>query len=259
MITQAIGRALRSSAVVLVAAIALVALAWEGTAQALVGCTAHCGGRSPDGCFCDDECLGYGDCCADYVSVCTDSCIGHCGGSEGSCYCDDACTGYGDCCYDYVPECRRRVSRISAGGRQTCAVMTDGGVVCWGRGEFGVLGYGSTADVPTPDSAPGDVNVGAPVSRLAAGYYHTCALFNGAVKCWGRNSDGQLGYPGAGNIGDDEEPADMPNVNVGGSVTQLVAGTYHSCVLLSGGSVKCWGSNMFGQLGYPGVAAVTDP
>jgi hypothetical protein len=254
MNTQAMGYTIRS------AAFAMIALGWAGTAHALEGtCIAHCGGYSPDGCFCDDECLGYGDCCDDFVSECTDSCIDHCGGYEGSCYCDDLCTRYGDCCYDYVPECRRRVSRIGAGGRQTCAVMTDGGVVCWGRGEYGVLGYGSTADVPTPDSAPGDVNVGAPVSRLAAGYYHTCALFNGAVKCWGRNSDGQLGYPGAGNIGDDEEPADMPNVNVGGSVTQLVAGTYHTCALLSRGSVKCWGSNAFGQLGYPGVTSVSDP
>jgi hypothetical protein len=233
------------------------------TSQALVGsCIDHCGGLSPDGCYCDEACTSYGDCCDDYVSVCAESgsCAGNCGGSAGSCYCDDACSGYGDCCDDYVPECRRSVVRMSAGGRQTCAMMFDGGLVCWGIGEYGVLGYGDVADVPSPESAPGDVDVGATVSRIAAGYYHTCALLSGgAVKCWGRNSDGQLGYPGAGNVGDDETPADMPNVNVGGTVVQLAAGTYHTCALLSGGSVKCWGSNMFGQLGYPGVASVTNP
>jgi alpha-tubulin suppressor-like RCC1 family protein len=235
------------------------------TAQALVGsCVGYCGGLSPDSCYCDDLCTGYGDCCDDYTTACggapSDSCEGHCGGSAGSCYCDDLCTGYGDCCDDYVPECRRRVLRMGTGGRQTCAVMFDGGLVCWGRGQYGVLGYGSTANVPTPASAPGDVNVGGLVRNVAAGYYHTCArLSTGDIKCWGRNDEGQLGYPGAGNVGDDEIPASMPFVDVGGPVNQLVAGTYHTCALLEGGGVKCWGSNAFGQLGYPGVASVDDP
>jgi hypothetical protein len=235
------------------------------TAQALVGsCEYSCGEQSPDGCWCDQQCTSLGDCCDDYVPVCalSGSCAGNCGGSAGSCFCDEACRGFGDCCDDYVPECRRSVVRMSAGGRQTCAQFFDGGVRCWGIGQHGVLGYNAVADVPTPESAPGDVNVGAPVSRIVTGYYHTCALLSGgAVKCWGRNTEGQLGYPGHGDVGDGagETLATMPNVNVGGTVTQLAAGTHHTCALLSGGSVKCWGSNAFGQLGYPGVASVTNP
>ena len=31
------------------------------------------------------------------------------------------------------------------------------------------------------------------VTAVAAGGYHTCAVQNGAAKCWGLNLNGQLG------------------------------------------------------------------
>lgn len=33
------------------------------------------------------------------------SCVGHCGGSAGNCWCDDQCAGYGDCCADKASVC----------------------------------------------------------------------------------------------------------------------------------------------------------
>jgi hypothetical protein len=71
-------------------------------------CVGYCGGQAPAGCYCDDLCTKYGDCCADYEQVCggTASCAGYCGGQAPTgCYCDDLCTKYGDCCADYIPEC----------------------------------------------------------------------------------------------------------------------------------------------------------
>ncbi len=72
-------------------------------------CAGSCNGRSAAGCFCDDACVGFGDCCRDYAPRCdTDSCWNRCDLSspDGSCYCDDLCTGYGDCCDDFTAACQ---------------------------------------------------------------------------------------------------------------------------------------------------------
>jgi alpha-tubulin suppressor-like RCC1 family protein len=83
---------------------------------------------------------------------------------------------------------------------------------------------------------------------------HTCALLdNGSVKCWGRNSFGQLGLGdtnhrgnGAGQMGDNLLVVGLGN---GRTATSIRAGGFHTCALLDNGSVKCWGRNSFGQLG----------
>ncbi len=77
-------------------------------------CVGFCGGQSDDGCWCDDQCEGFGDCCPDKQEVCdappppppADSCVGFCGGqSADGCWCDNACASFGDCCPDKVPVC----------------------------------------------------------------------------------------------------------------------------------------------------------
>lgn len=235
--------------------------AYCAPAAPAASCEGHCGGASPGGCYCDTACTGYGDCCSDYTSVCSaGSCVGHCGGrAPEGCYCDSACSGYGDCCGDYAAVCGRSVVQVAAGGRQTCARFSDGNVRCWGHGQYGVLGYASVSDVRVPSSAPSDVSLGGTATQIVTGYYHTCALLSGGgVRCWGRNDVGQLGYPGHGDVGDDESPASMPLVNVGGTVTALAAGTKHTCARLSTGAVKCWGQGLFGALGYGNTANVGD-
>jgi alpha-tubulin suppressor-like RCC1 family protein len=42
-------------------------------------------------------------------------------------------------------------------------------------------------------------------------------------------------------------------------VTQVSAGSYHTCALLAGGAVKCWGGNFEGQLGDSGSAYTPTP
>jgi alpha-tubulin suppressor-like RCC1 family protein len=151
-------------------------------------------------------------------------------------------------------------TRIAAGGDHTCAVMQGGALRCWGRNDFGQLGRGNTANIgdnETVDSAGNvDLGTGITVKDLALGTSHTCALLTtGAVRCWGRNAEGQLGYGHGNNLGDNEPINNLPNVSLTGTVRKVVAGQFHTCALTVNNTLRCWGRDVEGQLGQivPGL------
>jgi alpha-tubulin suppressor-like RCC1 family protein len=95
------------------------------------------------------------------------------------------------------------------------------------------------------------------VKQLSAGDEHTCAVLKlGGVVCVGSNQFGQLGDPSQLSIST-SVANQVPNLTDPGSklkAVQVVTGRAHTCVLLqepdaTSGSVKCWGSNAYGQLG----------
>jgi cysteine-rich repeat protein len=153
------------------------------------------------------------------------------------------------------------VVQIAGGGQHTCALLDTGNVRCWGRSNFGQLGYGNIntiGDNETPASA-GDVNIGGTVVQISAAANHTCALLNtGNVRCWGQSSSGQVGYGNTLTIGDDETPNSVGDVNVGGVVTKVDAGDFHTCVILDSDNVKCWGFAGNGRLGYGNANNIGD-
>lgn len=152
----------------------------------------------------------------------------------------------------------QQAKAMVVGAGHTCALMTDGRLKCWGWNEFGQLGQGDTSD---RGDGPGEMGNSLPFVKLgnqaiaiAGRSKHTCALLDGGeVKCWGDNSHGQLGLGDTNHRGD--EPGEMgnslPAVDLGTGKTAIAVsgGVRHTCALLAGGSVKCWGQNLHGQLG----------
>ena len=84
----------------------------------------------------------------------------------------------------------RGVASVAAGDRQTCALLTDHSVRCWGANEAGQLGDGTA----TGRLAPVTVRTLVDAIAVAAGADRTCAIRStGVAACWGSNQYGQLG------------------------------------------------------------------
>ncbi len=149
---------------------------------------------------------------------------------------------------------------VVAGDEHTCALLDDGKVKCWGANDFGQLGLGNAVyrgdnagemgnSLPTVN-----LGTGRTAKQLAAGGWHTCAILdNNNVKCWGKNTYGQLGLGDANHRGDGagEMGDSLPAVNLGSGRTakQIAAGWGHTCAVLDNNTLKCWGGNGYGQLG----------
>ncbi|HKD34429.1 MAG TPA: PASTA domain-containing protein [Gaiellaceae bacterium] len=82
-------------------------------------------------------------------------------------------------------------------------------------------------------------------TAVAAGGFHSCAVTSaGGAKCWGYNQAGELGD---GTTSNRQTPVDVSGLTSG--IAAVTAGFDHTCALASVGGVKCWGDNVFGQLG----------
>ena len=129
-----------------------------------------------------------------------------------------------------------------AAGYHTCFITQEDAVQCWGTNENGQVGDGTN----TPRILPVNVSgMTSGVEAIAAGAWHTCALMDAHdVKCWGRNSHGQLGD---GTNVDRNSPVSVTGLIT--DVQSIAAGGEHTCVVYVTGDVACWGANYGGQLG----------
>jgi len=133
------------------------------------------------------------------------------------------------------------VQAIATGDRHACALMTGGGVKCWGYNEYGQLGNNSTNDSSVPVNVSG---LDSEVQAIATGANHTCAVMitTGALKCWGQNILVPTVYHGLSS-----------------GVKGVAAEQDHTCVLTTAGGIKCLGANYNGQLGNNSTTDSSDP
>jgi len=138
------------------------------------------------------------------------------------------------------------VAAISAGGgsgtgSHTCALLSSGGVKCWGSNDGGQLGDGTTENRYAPVDV---VGLDGDAVGIMTGPNHTCArLSSGKVQCWGDNRFAELGD---GTLVNKNVPVTISGLS---GAVQVTGGASHGCALMAFGEVKCWGFNPYGQLG----------
>lgn len=132
------------------------------------------------------------------------------------------------------------VKEISAGGEHTCALLNNGNVKCWGANFNGRVGNNTTERIiPLPVDVFG---IDEEIIYVSAGGEHTCAIaINGNVKCWGRNTTGELG------IGNDLKLSKTPMdvVELEDKAIALSTSYPKSCAVTDKGKIKCWGWVLF--------------
>jgi alpha-tubulin suppressor-like RCC1 family protein len=147
-----------------------------------------------------------------------------------------------------------RATQVVSGANHSCALLENRNVKCWGVNNSRQLGTptNTVASVNSPVDVPSLSNN---ITQIASKSEHTCGIHaNGDVSCWGADSYGQLGdgtvapFKGAVTV-----------AGLGADARQISTGIRHSCALIAGGGVKCWGNNEFGQLGNGTAVTAAKP
>jgi len=131
-------------------------------------------------------------------------------------------------------------SSAAAGVSHTCGILSgaNASIQCWGRGDIGQL---ATSNWPLPQ-----IGLKSPSSNesvygltgaisITSGWHHSCALTsNGLVYCWGFNQYGQCGVTSMNRI---TAPV-LVSFLLPEKIQSISAGGFHTCAIISDGSVK---------------------
>lgn len=213
-----------------------------------------CVGRDPVICAASDVCHVVGV-CNPFSGLCTSPPISDGALCEHGVGFDGVADEHGTC----VAGACQRLPWVALGGEHACAIFFDGSVRCWGEARAGALGRGDLVDVgdgigPSVHAA-GPLDLGRAADWLAVGGASTCVGSGGAVRCWGYNETGMLGYGDTTPRGSTPAtvPALLADLPIGVGVRAVGLGFEYACAITVGGGVRCWGLS---PLGYMGVAAV---
>jgi alpha-tubulin suppressor-like RCC1 family protein len=132
----------------------------------------------------------------------------------------------------------------------TCALLEDRTVVCWGAGDRGQLGSGTTNQ-----GSPIAVPALSDVQQISAGGGHACAVQgDGKLFCWGDNLEGQIGNGNSGAAASVHTP-----YMVRDGMSAVAAGALHTLALTTNKDVFGWGDPSEGKLASSDFNPVTTP
>ena len=157
-----------------------------------------------------------------------------------------------------------QATSVSANDSDFCAVLSSGGVECWGANDTGELGAGLDPATTDYSSVPVAVSgIASATSVSADGIGTFCALLRGGgVSCWGDNNagDNAAGQLGAGLDPTTTGYSDVPVrvVGITNAAGVSVDGDGEFCAVLNSRDVDCWGDNTSGRLGA-GLDPTTTP
>lgn len=124
----------------------------------------------------------------------------------------------------------------------TCALDESGAAWCWGAGDHGRNGHGSTSDAATPVRAGTGTYTSLTVSETTS-----CALSGTTLDCWGLNA-------GTGAPDGSRTP-----VEVDGAYSTVVMDAQRACALDTGGKAWCWSASPGTVIGTGGAGSSADP
>jgi alpha-tubulin suppressor-like RCC1 family protein len=135
---------------------------------------------------------------------------------------------------------------LALGTAHACALLGDGTVSCWGRGDSGQV---ADTALPAAETTPNHVNVSPGILLtgalfIGAGGDFTCAGLASSFSCWGKNDRRQLG-PAAGAVA----MTPTPQTTTTGTLTGIWLGGAQGCLIQNAGTGRCWGNNSNGQTG----------
>ena len=136
---------------------------------------------------------------------------------------------------------------VETGTRHACGLNSEGIMYCWGNNDYGKLGDGSQSRKVSP-SLVRFADTSTSIVKMGLGNYNTCAIsVEGRVFCWGYNNLGQLGI-GSTTPSFSLSPKEV-RTPWSMNAVDLSLGNDFGCVLMEQGSVWCWGTNSYEQLG----------